>query len=73
MRDIGKELLGLSAQLGPRHLGHPLVGEQHRDRLARENFERLARRRRGEHAEPPLEPEPEGVEVPGVVVDVQDG
>ena len=68
----GNRCLTVRAQLGARHLGHPLVGQQHRDRLARQDLQRLAPRRRGDHAEPVLEPQPERVQVARVVVDVED-
>ena len=70
--DVGEPLLDGGAELGAGHLGHPLIGQQHRDRLARQDLQRLAPRAGGDDAEPVLEPETERVQVARVVVDVED-
>ena len=53
--DVGEPLLDRGAQLGARHLGHPLIGQQDRHRLAGQDLQRLASRAGGDDTEPVLE------------------
>ena len=48
---LGRDALARAQQVHPRHPRHHQVGQQHRDRLAADDVQRLAARARGQHAQ----------------------
>ena len=65
---FGPELFGLDQQLDPRHAGHALVGEQHRELLLLEALERLGGVVDQDQVEVAAEVEAEHLELVGFVV-----